>query len=47
MVRVHDLTHSFQGRWRAAGDSFEDRQDLLENKSERAASHYAQAASKI
>ncbi len=29
MVRVHDLKHTFGRRLRAAGVSFEDRQDLL------------------
>ncbi len=28
-VRVHDLKHTFGRRLRAAGVSFEDRQDLL------------------
>jgi integrase len=33
MVRVHDLNHTFRRRLRAAGVSFEDRQDLLGHKS--------------
>ena len=32
-VRVHDLKHTFGRRLRAAGVSFEDRQDLLGHKS--------------
>jgi integrase len=34
-VRVHDLKHTFGRRLRAAGVSFEDRQDLLGHKSGR------------
>jgi len=34
-VRVHDLKHTFGRRLRAAGVSFEDRQDLLGHKSQR------------
>ena len=40
-VRVHDLRHSFGHRLRAAGVSFEDRQDLLSHKSERKTTHYS------
>ena len=32
-VRVHDLKHTFGRRLRAAGVSFEDRQDLLGHRS--------------
>ena len=39
--RVHDLRHSFGHRLRAAGVSFEDRQDLLGHKSERITTHYS------
>ncbi|CAL7961224.1 hypothetical protein GAMM_10119 [Gammaproteobacteria bacterium] len=42
-VRVHDLKHTFGGRLRAAGVSFEDRQDLLGHKSERITTHYSAA----
>jgi len=35
MVRVHDLKHTFGRRLRAAGVSFEDRQDLLGHRSGR------------
>jgi integrase len=42
-VRVHDLKHTFGSRLRAAGVSFEDRQDLLGHKSGRITSHYSQA----
>jgi hypothetical protein len=42
-VRVHDLKHSFGRRWRAAGVSFEDRQDLLGHGSGRLATHYSAA----
>ena len=42
-VRVHDLKHTFGRRLRAAGVSFEDRQDLLGHKSGRITSHYSQA----
>lgn len=42
-VRVYDLKHTF-GRWlRAAGVSFEDRQDLLGHKSGRITMHYSTA----
>ena len=36
-IRVHDLKHTFGRRLRAAGVSFEDRQDLLGHKSARIA----------
>ena len=39
-VRVHDLRHTFGHRLRAAGVSFEDRQDLLGHKSGRITTHY-------
>lgn len=42
-VRVHDLKHSFGRRLRAAGVSFEDRQDLLGHKSSRITTHYSAA----
>ncbi len=41
MVRVHDLKHTFGRRPRAAGVSFEDRQDLLGHKSGRITTHYS------
>jgi integrase len=40
-VRVHDLKHTFGRRLRAAGVSFEDRQDLLGHRSGRITTHYA------
>ena len=40
-VRVHDLKHTFGRRLRAAGVSFEDRQDLLGHKSSRMTTHYS------
>ena len=40
-VRVHDLRHTFEHRLRAAGVSFEDRQDLLGHKSDRITTHYS------
>jgi integrase len=40
-VRVHDLKHTFGRRLRAAGVSFEDRQDLLGHKSKRITTHYS------
>ena len=43
LVRVHDLKHTFGRRLRAAGVSFEDRQDLLGHKSGRVTTHYSQA----
>ncbi len=42
-VRVHDLRHTFGRRLRAAGVSFEDRQDLLGHKSQRITTHYSAA----
>jgi hypothetical protein len=42
-VRVHDLKHTFGRRLRAAGVSFEDRQDLLGHKSGRVTTHYSAA----
>jgi integrase len=41
-VRVHDLKHTFGRRLRAAGVSFEDRQDLLGHKSQRITTHYSE-----
>jgi len=43
VVRVHDLKHTFGRRLRAAGVSFEDRQDLLGHKSQRITTHYSEA----
>jgi len=43
LVRVHDLKHTFGRRLRAAGVSFEDRQDLLGHKSARITTHYSGA----
>lgn len=43
-VRVHDLKHTFGRRLRAAGVTFEDRQDLLGHKSGRVTTHYSAAA---
>ena len=40
-MRVHDLKHTFGRRLRAAGVSFEDRQDLLGHKSSRITTHYS------
>jgi integrase len=42
-VRVHDLKHTCGRRLRAAGVSFEDRQDLLGHKSGRITTHYSRA----
>ena len=42
-ARVHDLKHTFGQRLRAAGVSFEDRQDLLGHKSGRMTTHYSAA----
>jgi hypothetical protein len=42
-VRVHDLKHTFGRRLRAAGVSFEDRQDLFGHKSGRMTTHYSTA----
>ena len=41
LVRVHDLKHTFGRRLRAAGVSFEDRQDLLGHRSVRITTHYS------
>ncbi len=41
LVRVHDLKHTFGRRLRAAGVSFEDRQDLLGHRSARITTHYS------
>ena len=43
LARVHDLKHTFGRRLRAAGVSFEDRQDLLGHKSGRITTHYSGA----
>jgi hypothetical protein len=43
MARVHDLKHTFGRRLRAAGVSFEDRQDLLGHRSSRITTHYSAA----
>ncbi len=40
-ARVHDLKHSYGRRLRAAGVSFEDRQDLLGHKNGRITTHYS------
>ena len=42
-VRIHDLKHTYGRRLRAAGVSFEDRQDLLGHRSGRITSHYSAA----
>jgi integrase len=42
-VRLHDLKHTFGRRLRAAGVSFEDRQDLLGHRSGRITRHYSAA----
>jgi integrase len=42
-VRVHDLKHTYGRRLRAAGVSFEDRQDLLGHRSSRITTHYSAA----
>jgi len=42
-ARVHDLKHSFGRRLRAADVSFEDRRDLLGEKSGRITTHYSAA----
>ena len=42
-VLVHDLKHTFGRRLRAAGVSFEDRQDLLGHRSGRITTHYSSA----
>jgi integrase len=41
-VRIHDLKHTFRRRLRSAGVSFEDRQDLLGNKSGRITTNYSE-----
>jgi hypothetical protein len=43
LVRIHDLKHTFGRRLRAAGVSFEDRQDLLGHRSGRVTTHCSQA----
>ena len=40
---MHDLKHTFGRRLRAAGVSFEDRQDLLGHRSVRMTTHYSAA----
>ena len=40
-VRVHDLKHTFGRRLRAAGVSYEDRQDLLGHRNGRITTHYS------
>lgn len=40
-VRVHDLKHTFGRRLRAAGVSFEDRQDLSGHRSGKITTHYS------
>jgi Phage integrase family len=42
-LRVHDPKHTFGRRLRAAGVSFEDRQDLLGHRSARITTHYSPA----
>jgi integrase len=42
-VRVHDLKHTLGRGLRAAGVSFEDRQDLLGHRSGRMTTHYSAA----
>lgn len=42
-IRVHDLKHTFGRRLRAAGVSFEDRQDLLGHRSGKITTHYSAA----
>ena len=42
-VRVHDLKHTFGRRLRAAGVSYEDRQDLLGHRSGRITTRYSMA----
>ncbi len=43
IVRVHDLKHNHGRRLRAAGVSFEDRQDLLGHRSGKITTHYSAA----
>ena len=40
---MHDLKHTYGRRLRAAGVSFEDRQDLLGHRSGRITTHYSAA----
>jgi integrase len=40
-VSVHDMKHTFGRRLRAAGVSYEDRQDLLGHRSGRITTHYS------
>ncbi len=40
-IRFHDLRHAFGRRLRAAGVSYEDRQDLLGHKAGRVTTHYS------
>ena len=42
-VRVHDLKHTHGRRLRTAGVNFEDRQDLLGQRSGRITTHYSAA----
>ena len=42
-ARVHDLKHTYGRRLRAAGVSFEDRQDLLGHRSGKITTHYSAA----
>jgi integrase len=42
-VRVHNLKHTFGRRLRAAGVSFENRQDLLGHKTGKITTHYSAA----
>lgn len=42
-IRVHDLKHTFGRRLRAAGVSFEDRQDLLGHRGRKVTTHYSVA----
>jgi integrase len=46
-IRVHDLKHTFGHRLRAAGVSFEDRQNLLGHKAAHVTTHYSAATSAI
>ena len=40
-IRVQDLKHTFGRRLRSAGESLEDRQDLLGHKAGRITTHYS------
>ena len=40
---MHDLKHTFRRRLRAAGVSYEDRQDLLGHRSGRITTHFSMA----